>query len=66
MKRIGTYIEGLDQLRQGEIVLAEHLQRLELLIIRPILKFQGNHIIASSIFGQLESNRGSIVSCEQL
>ena len=38
-KRTGTYVKERDQLRQSKIVLAEHLQRLELFVICPILEF---------------------------
>lgn len=49
MKRTGTYIKSLDQLRERETVLAKHFQGFELFVIRPVLEFQRNFIIASGV-----------------
>ena len=61
MKKTRTHIECLDHLRESEIVLSKHFQWLELLVIRPVLEFQRNHIVARTTLRQLESNSRGIV-----
>jgi len=58
----GGPVESRDQLRESKTVLAEHFQRLEPVVIRPILELQSNRIIACASLGQLESNSRGIVS----
>jgi hypothetical protein len=63
MKRVGTHVKSRDHLGESETVLAEHFQRLELLVIRPILEFQSNLVNACSRQGQLQSNSRGVVGC---
>ena len=51
MNRIGAYVKSLDHARESEIVLAKHFQRLECLVVRPILELHSNYIFACSILG---------------
>ena len=62
-RRMQTHVESADHLRESETVFPEHLQRLELLVIRPILEFQSNLIIPCSRQRQLQSNDRRVVSC---
>ena len=62
-RRMQTHVESADHLRESETVFPEHLQRLELLVIRPILEFQSNLIIPRSRQRQLQSNNRRVVSC---
>ena len=61
VERVETYVESLNQAGESEIVLAKHFQRLECLVVRPILEFQSNYIFPCSIPGELKGNSGGVV-----